>query len=99
VIDGSCWFQKNQGPLPQGTYTLGDMFTYKGYPNSYGEYQLILCWKWFNDVFCSSAVPVILKQHVRTLGLLDSRRKLRQWQPLDWMHRDRVRGYSLQDQE
>lgn len=26
---------KDCGPLPAGTYTLGDMFTYKGYPYSY----------------------------------------------------------------
>jgi hypothetical protein len=31
----SCTCQKNVGPLPPGTYTLGNMFTYKGYPNSY----------------------------------------------------------------
>jgi hypothetical protein len=31
----SCTCQKNVGPLPQGAYTLGNMFTYKGSPNSY----------------------------------------------------------------
>lgn len=30
-----CECVKNEGPLPQGSYTLGDMFTYKGYPYSY----------------------------------------------------------------
>lgn len=34
----SCQCQKNVGPLPQGTYTLGNMFTYKGYPYSYNLY-------------------------------------------------------------
>ena len=31
----SCQCIVNVGPLPQGTYTLGNMFTYKSYPNSY----------------------------------------------------------------
>jgi len=34
----SCQCEKNVGPLPQGTYTLGDMFTYKSYPYSYNLY-------------------------------------------------------------
>ncbi len=33
-----CQCVKNVGPLPQGTYTLGNMFTYKGYPYSYELY-------------------------------------------------------------
>jgi len=34
----SCQCQKNVGPLPQGTYTLGSMYTFKGMPYCYDLY-------------------------------------------------------------
>jgi hypothetical protein len=34
----SCQCQKSVGPLPQGTYSLGNMFTYKGMPYCYELY-------------------------------------------------------------
>ena len=34
----SCQCQVNVGPLPQGTYTLGDMMTFKGMPYCYVLY-------------------------------------------------------------
>jgi hypothetical protein len=34
----SCQCQKSIGPLPQGTYTLGNMYTYKSCINSYDLY-------------------------------------------------------------
>jgi hypothetical protein len=34
----SCQCQVSVGPLPQGTYTLGNMFTYKGMPYCYELY-------------------------------------------------------------
>ncbi len=34
----SCQCQKSVGPLPQGTYTLGNMYTFKGMPYCYDLY-------------------------------------------------------------
>ena len=34
----SCQCQKSVGPLPQGSYSLGNMFTYKGMPYCYELY-------------------------------------------------------------
>lgn len=34
----SCQCQKSVGPLPQGTYTLGNMYTFKSCINSYDLY-------------------------------------------------------------
>eukprot|EP01038_Epipyxis_sp_PR26KG_P013631 gene13631-18292_t len=34
----SCQCQVSVGPLPQGTYTLGNMYTYKGMPYCYDLY-------------------------------------------------------------
>ena len=34
----SCSCQKNVGPLPAGTYTLGNMYTFKGMPYCYDLY-------------------------------------------------------------
>ena len=34
----ACQCQKSVGPLPQGKYSLGNMFTYKGMPYSYELY-------------------------------------------------------------
>lgn len=33
-----CTCQKSVGPLPPGTYTLGNMYTFKGMPNCYDLY-------------------------------------------------------------
>ena len=34
----ACQCQKSVGPLPQGTYTLGNMYTFKGMPSCYDLY-------------------------------------------------------------
>ena len=34
----SCECEKNVGPLPAGTYTLGNMYTFKGMPYCYDLY-------------------------------------------------------------
>ena len=34
----SCQCEKSVGPLPQGTYTLGNMYTFKGMPYCYDLY-------------------------------------------------------------
>ncbi len=56
----SCQCTKNEGPLPQGTYTLGDMFTYKGYPYSYGKIYKLLIYSLLMQL-CYSSLPQLVQ--------------------------------------
>jgi hypothetical protein len=47
----------------------------------------------------NSVVSCCVKRYVRPLRLLDPRRRLLQRQPLYWVHRDRVSGHPIHDQE